>query len=121
MADIVAHLVQKQMEVANRMALEESSAQRENEDLIAAEKISQTQTQGLAEQEEKLKEISARVEKAQQAANEAREAIVQSESALQKLQQERSTLNEKLSAVKTSAAVGKRRNKRKECFPRAVA
>lgn len=97
-------LVQKQMEVSNRISLEESSAQRENEDLIAAEKISQTQTKGLNEQEEKLNEILARVQTAQAASDKAREEITQGESAFQKLQQERGTLNEKLSAVKSSVA-----------------
>ncbi|MCQ2410646.1 MAG: chromosome segregation protein SMC [Elusimicrobiaceae bacterium] len=97
-------LVQKQMEVSNRISLEESSAQRENEDLIVAEKASQAQTQGLAAQEEKLKEITARVETAQQACDKAHAEIAQAETSFQKLQQERSTLNEQLSAAKSSGA-----------------
>ena len=101
--DLMA-LVQKQMEVSNRISLEESSAQRENEDLITAEKASQAQTVGLAEQEQKLNEILTRVESAQAASDKAREGITHGEGTFQKLQQERSTLSEQLSAAKSSAA-----------------
>ena len=55
-------LVQKQMEVENRISLEESSMQRENEDLISAEKTSQAQQAGLAGIQKSLQEISARVQ-----------------------------------------------------------
>ena len=70
-------LVQKQMEVSNRISLEESSAQRENEDLIAAEKSSQAQAAGLTQHEAQLKEITTRLEQAQTTANQAKEAIAQ--------------------------------------------
>ncbi len=97
-------LVQKQMEVSNRISLEESSAQRENEDLIAAEKSSQAQAAGLTQHEAQLKEITTRLEQAQTTANQAKEAIAQGETAFQKLQQERASLNEQFSAVKSAAA-----------------
>lgn len=97
-------LVQKQMEAENRISLEESSMQRENEDLISAEKTSQAQQAGLAGIEKSLQEISARVQTKQTEANQAREAIVNGEENVRKLQGLRSSLNEKLSAVKSARA-----------------
>lgn len=97
-------LVQKQMEAENRISLEESSMQRENEDLISAEKMSQAQQAGLAGIQKSLQEISARVQTKQTEANQAREAIVSGEENVRKLQGLRSSLNEKLSAVKSARA-----------------
>ena len=97
-------LVQKQMEAENRISLEESSMQRENEDLISAEKTSQAQQAGLAGIQKSLQEISARVQTKQTEANQAREAIVNGEENVRKLQGLRSALNEKLSAVKSARA-----------------
>ena len=97
-------LVQKQMEAENRISLEESSMQRENEDLISAEKTSQAQQAGLAGIQKSLQEISARVQTKQTEANQAREAIVSGEENVRKLQELRSSLNEKLSAVKSARA-----------------
>lgn len=97
-------LVQKQMEAENRISLEESSMQRENEDLISAEKTSQAQQAGLAGIQKSLQEISARVQTKQTEANQAREAIVSGEENVRKLQGLRSSLNEKLSAVKSVRA-----------------
>ncbi|WP_432634639.1 chromosome segregation protein SMC [Candidatus Avelusimicrobium sp.] len=97
-------LVQKQMEAENRISLEESSMQRENEDLIAAEKTSQAQQAGLAGIQKSLQEISARVQAKQTEANQAREAIVSGEENVRKLQGVRSSLNEKLSSVKSARA-----------------
>lgn len=97
-------LVQKQMEAENRISLEESSMQRENEDLISAEKTSQAQQVGLAGIQKSLQEISARVQTKQTEANQAREAIVSGEENVRKLQGLRSSLNEKLSAVKSARA-----------------
>lgn len=97
-------LVQKQMEAENRISLEESSMQRENEDLISAEKMSQAQQAGLAGIQKSLQEISARVQTKQTEANQAREAIVNGEENVRKLQGLRSALNEKLSAVKSARA-----------------
>ena len=97
-------LVRKQMEVSNRISLEESSAQRENEDLITAEKTSQEQTAGLTQIRQALEEISARVTAQQTAADQARGAIAAGEEDLRKLQAQRSVLNEKLSAVKSARA-----------------
>ncbi len=97
-------LVQKQMEVANRVALEESSIQREEEDLIAAEKTSQAQTEGLTELQESLQEVTLRVQSKQTEADRSKTAISEAETALRNLQQERSALNEKLSAVRSSRA-----------------
>ncbi len=97
-------LVQKQMEAENRISLEESSMQRENEDLISAEKTSQAQQAGLAGIQKSLQEISARVQTKQTEANQAREAIVNGEENVRKLQGLRSALNEKLSVVKSARA-----------------
>ena len=97
-------LVQKQMEAENRISLEESSMQRENEDLIAAEKTSQAQQAGLAGIQKSLQEISARVQAKQTEANQAREAITSGEENVRKLQGVRSSLNEKLSSVKSARA-----------------
>lgn len=97
-------LVQKQMEAENRISLEESSMQRENEDLISAEKTSQAQQAGLAGIQKSLQEISVRVQTKQTEANQAREAIVSGEENVRKLQGLRSSLNEKLSAVKSARA-----------------
>lgn len=97
-------LVQKQMEAENRISLEESSMQRENEDLISAEKMSQAQQAGLAGIQKSLQEISARVQTKQTEANQAREAIVNGEENVRKLQGLRSALNEKLSVVKSARA-----------------
>ncbi len=97
-------LVRKQMEVSNRISLEESSAQRENEDLITAEKTSQSQTEGLSTLRQALEEIAVRLQDKQREANEARQAIVSGEENLRQLQAQRSTLNEKLSAVKSARA-----------------
>lgn len=97
-------LVQKQMEAENRISLEESSMQRENEDLISAEKTSQAQQAGLAGIQKSLQEISARVQTKQTEANQAREAIVSGEENVRKLQGLRSSLNEKLSVVKSARA-----------------
>lgn len=97
-------LVQKQMEAENRISLEESSMQRENEDLISAEKTSQAQQAGLVGIQKSLQEISARVQTKQTEANQAREAIVNGEENVRKLQGLRSALNEKLSVVKSARA-----------------
>ena len=97
-------LVQKQMEAENRISLEESSMQRENEDLISAEKTSQAQQAGLAGIQKSLQEISARVQTKQTEVNQAREAIVNGEENVRKLQGLRSALNEKLSVIKSARA-----------------
>ena len=97
-------LVRKQMEVSNQIALEESSAQREDEDLIAAEKTSQEQTAGLAEIRRALEDIAGRLAAQQTEVEQARRAIAQGEDNLRQLQTQRTTLNEKLSAVKSARA-----------------
>ncbi len=97
-------LVRKQMEASNRIALEESSAQRENEDLITAEKTSQAQTAGLTEIRRALEEIASRVNAKQTEADQARSAIAAGEEKLHALQTERTALNEKLSSVKSARA-----------------
>ena len=122
-------LVQKQMEAENRISLEESSMQRENEDLISAEKTSQAQQAGLAGIQKSLQEISARVQTKQTEANQAREAIVNGEENVRKLQGLRSALNEKLSVVKSARAAlsapartcarARRTARRSSCSPRA--
>ncbi len=96
--------VQKQMEVSNRIALEESSVQRESEDLITVEKASQSQSAGLSDLEKQLKEITSRLEQAQAAADASASAITQGEESYRTLQQERTALNEKLSAVRSARA-----------------
>ncbi len=98
------NLVQKQMEVANKISLEESTAQREEEDLIAAEKANQEQTKAAAALEESLQEVTVRVQGKQTEADLSHKAIVEGETKLRTLQQERSTLNEKLSSVKSARA-----------------
>ena len=98
------NLVQKQMEVSNRISLEESTVKREQEDLIAAEKTAQAQQQGLAALQESLQEVTLRVEGKQTEADTSRLAITTGETNLRTLQQERSALNEKLSAVKSARA-----------------
>ena len=97
-------LVQKQMEMANRISLEESTVQREQEDLIAAEKASQAQQEGLAALQEGLQEVTLRVQGKQTEADTARLAITTAENNLRNLQQQRSNLSEKISAVKSARA-----------------
>ena len=101
--DLMA-LVRKQMEVSNRISLEESSAQRENEDLITAEKTSQEQTARAEQITRTLEEISARAAAKQAEADQARGAISAGEEELRTLQTQRTALNEKLSAVKAARA-----------------
>lgn len=97
-------LVQKQMEISNRISLEESSAQREQEDLISAEKASQAQKEGLTLLEKDLAEISNRAMLAQEAVQQAHQEISKGEETLKELQQDRAALNEKLSLVKSARA-----------------
>ena len=97
-------LVQKQMEVSNRISLEESSVARENEDLIVAEKASQTQTAGLEGIQKALEEISARVNQKRDEVAKVREEIALGEENHKNLQQQRASLNEKLSVVKSARA-----------------
>ena len=101
--DLMA-LVRKQMEVSNRISLEESSAQRENEDLITAEKTSQEQTARAEQITRTLEEISARAAAKQAEADQSRGAISAGEEDLRTLQTQRTALNEKLSAVKAARA-----------------
>ncbi len=98
------NLVQKQMEVSNRISLEESSIQREQEDLIAAEKTTQAQTESLTTLQAGLQEVTVRVQSKQTEADTAKTAITTAENNLRNLQQERTALNEKLSAVKSARA-----------------
>ncbi len=98
------NLVQKQMEISNRIALEESNIKREEEDLISAEKLRQSQTQGLAALEESLQEVTLRVQGKQAQADSSRQAITAGETTLRNLQQQRASLNEQLSAVKSARA-----------------
>ena len=98
------NLVQKQMEVSNRISLEESSIQREQEDLIAAEKMTQAQTESLTTLQAGLQEVTVRVQSKQTEADTAKTAITTAENNLRNLQQERTALNEKLSAVKSARA-----------------
>ena len=98
------NLVQKQMEVANRVALEESNIKREEEDLIAAEKANQTQEESLKVLQESLQEVTLRVQGKQTDADNAKTAIAAAETALQNLQQQRSALSEQLSSVKSDRA-----------------
>ena len=97
-------LVQKQMEISNKISLEESSAQRENEDLITLEKNSQGAQEGVARLEQAVKEVKARLEDAQRAAEAAKAAITADEEKVKELQSARSALNEKLSSVKSARA-----------------
>lgn len=103
-ANELMNLVQKQMEVANRIALEESNIKREEEDLILAEKASQAQTESLTALQESLQEVTVRVQGKQTEADTSRQAITNGENTLRTLQQDRATLNEKLSAVKSTRA-----------------
>lgn len=96
--------VQKQMEVSNRIALEEANIKREEEDLIAAEKARQAQQAGLAALQESLQEVTVRVQGKQTQSDVARQAITDGETALRELQQQRAALNEKLSVVKSAKA-----------------
>ena len=98
------NLVQKQMEVSNRISLEESSIQREEEDLIAAEKTTQAQTESLTTLQVGLQEVTVRVQSKQTEADTAKNAITTAENNLRNLQQDRTALNEKLSAVKSARA-----------------
>ncbi len=98
------NLVQKQMEVSNRISLEESSIQREQEDLIAAEKTTQAQAESLTTLQAGLQEVTVRVQSKQTEADTAKNAITTAENNLRNLQQERTALNEKLSAVKSARA-----------------
>ncbi len=98
------NLVQKQMEVSNRISLEESSIQREQEDLIAAEKTTQAQTESLTTLQAGLQEVTVRVQSKQTEADTAKTAIATAETNLRNLQQDRTALNEKLSAVKSARA-----------------
>lgn len=98
------NLVQKQMEVSNRIALEESNIKREEEDLIAAEQARQAQEQSLTTLQENLQEVTVRVQGKQTEADTSKNAITAAETTLRNLQQERSALNEKLSSVKSSLA-----------------
>ena len=97
-------LVQKQMEVTNKIALEESNIKREEEDLIAAEKANQAQQEGLKALQESVQEVTLRVQGKQTEADTSKSAIAQAETALRNLQQERVSLNEQLSAVKSACA-----------------
>ncbi len=97
-------LVQKQMEVSNRVALEESNIKREEEDLIAAEKTSQAQEEGLKVLQESLQEVTLRVQGKQTDADNSKNAIAAAENTLRNLQQARSALNEQLSSVKSARA-----------------
>ncbi len=97
-------LVQKQMEVSNKISLEESSAQRENEDLIMLEKSSQGAQNGLDALKKAAEEIRARLEEKRRAAEAAKAAIAEDEAKARDLQSARSALNEKLSAVKSARA-----------------
>lgn len=98
------NLVQKQMEVANRISLEESNIKREEEDLIAAEKASQAQQESLKVLEENLQEVTLRVQGRQSDSDNAKNAIAAAETTLQNLQQQRSALSEQLSSVKSARA-----------------
>ncbi len=97
-------LVQKQMEVSNRISLEESSIQREEEDLIAAEKARQEQAAGLAGLQNALQEVTLRVQTKQTEADKMRQQVVQAEELGRTLQAKRTELNEQLSALKSTRA-----------------
>ena len=103
-ANEMMDLVRKQMEVSNKISLEESSAARENEDLITAEKAAQTQTAELEALQKTLKAVTLKVESAQKTADGARENVQQKESKLRSLQEQRTALSEQLSAVKSARA-----------------
>lgn len=97
-------LVQRQMEVSNKISIEESSAQRENEDLITLEKSNQAAQSGLAGLEQAAQEIRTRLEEKRRAAETAKAAITADEEKLRALQNARAALNEKLSGVKSARA-----------------
>ena len=98
------NIVQKQMEVSNRIALEESSIQREQEDLIAAEKIRQEQQTHLQTFQKSFEEIVLRVEAKQTEAAASREKVTAAEENYRTLQQAQRTLSEQISALKSKRA-----------------
>lgn len=97
-------IVQKQMEVQNRIALEQANAGRDREDLIAAEQIFQAQTARVKEIETELQEVVLRVNGAKEQSEKSRQAVTEAEEKLRTLQQDRTALGEKLSAVKSMRA-----------------
>ena len=96
-------LVQSQMECQNKISLEESNTQREQEDLITLEKRSQASS-GVAAIETALQEINQRLQAKQQATVQARSLIAQEEQHLTQLQQKRTAMSEQLSALKSEQA-----------------
>ncbi len=101
--DLMA-LVQKQMEVSNRVALEESSIQREQEDLIAAEQARQEQEKTLKGLQEALQVVILRVQGKQNEADNAKKAVAAAEEQFRALQTKRAALNEQLSSIKSKRA-----------------
>lgn len=97
-------LVQKQMEMSNKIALEESSIQREEEDLILAEKARQEQEGILKELQNSLQEVTLRVQGKQTDADKAQKEVAKAEENLRTLQAKRSSLNEQLSSIKSKRA-----------------
>ena len=98
------NLVQKQMEVSNRIALEESSIQREQEDLIAVEKANQAEQETLKKLQDSFAEVVVRVEGKRTETQKAKDAVTAAEEKLRTLQQERTKLNEQISAAKSARA-----------------
>lgn len=97
-------LVQKQMEMSNKIALEESSIQREEEDLILAEKARQEQDAYVKELQASLQEVTLRVQGKKTDAANAEKAMAAAEEELRKLQTKRATLNEQISSIKSKRA-----------------
>lgn len=98
------NLVQKQMEVSNRISLEESSIQREKEDLIAAEKANQEQEVGLESLKNSLQEVTLRVQTKQTEVDSSRKQVTKAEELGRTLQATRTELNEQLSTLKSTRA-----------------
>lgn len=96
-------LVQSQMECQNKISLEQSNVQRENEDLITLEKSSQADS-GVEALTHALQEIRTRLESKQKDVQDTREKINGQETLFKELQQKRSSLNEQLSALKSEKA-----------------
>lgn len=97
-------LVQRQMECASKIALEESNILRENEDLITLEKNNQSSLSGLEELKTSLDALRGGLDARRAGVEAAKQAVAQGEAKTRELQTRRATLTEQLSAEKSHAA-----------------
>lgn len=97
-------LVQRQMECANKVSLEESNILRENEDLVTLEKNNQSSLAGLDDLRKTLTQSQALLQTRRADVESAKAAIVTGEAKTRELQSQRSALGEELSGLKSAAA-----------------